>query len=446
MKSPKLKLTLDPEVSLGKRQELPLPKLSHPEQEEDEMKHRRVSLVAFFDTARKLKDGTGSIKLRITYNRVPKYYSTGMIVSEADYRNICSNRPRLELRDKKRFVFSYLKKAHDIIVGLDEFSFDGFDKKYKSNRKSNDILSYFDNYIEQLKQENRYGNAESYLCAKNKLMQFAKISTITFDSIDVAFLVRFEKWMLSGKCGPTTVGFYCRCIKKLYNDAIRYEDVKREKYPFGDIKKGLYTPPQPRNIKKALPVAALKKIIEYQPTEGSLEHYYRDIWVFSYLSNGINMKDICLLKYKDFHGDSIHFERAKTINTCRRSKPISIFLIDQSSAIISRWCNPKIDQDTYIFPILNGIASVEKQRDKVKLFTKMVNKYIKRIAVEVGIEDKISTYSARHSFATVLKRSGTNLAYISEALGHNNLKTTESYLDSFEDDTRKANTLKLLEL
>jgi hypothetical protein len=221
---------LDPEVTPGKRQELPLPKLSHPEQDEDEMKHRRVSLVAFFDTARKLKDGTGSIKLRITYNRIPKYYSTGMIVSEDDYRNICSNRPRLELRDKKRFVFSYLKKAHDVIISLDEFSFDGFDKKYRSNRKSNDILSYFDTYIEQLKQEKRYGNAESYWCAKNKLMQFNKSSTITFDCIDVAFLKRFEEWMLSGKCGPTTVGFYCRCIKKLYNDAIRSEDVKREKY------------------------------------------------------------------------------------------------------------------------------------------------------------------------------------------------------------------------
>lgn len=440
------KVKHEPVESTEKHYELPLPKLSHPEQDEDEMKQRRVSLVAFFDTARKLKDGSGSIKLRITYNRIPKYYSTGVIVNEADYKSICSNKPRLELRDKKRFVFSCLKRAYDIIIELDEFSFSAFDKKYKSNRKSNEILSHFDSYIEQMKEENRYGNAESYWCAKNKLMAFTKCSSIPFETIDVAFLKRFEKWMIAGKCGPTTVGFYCRCIKKLYNDAVREGDVKREKYPFGDIKKGLYTPPEPRNIKKALPLSALKKIVEYQPAEGSPEHYYRDIWVFSYLGNGINMKDICLLKYKDFHGDSIHFERAKTINTSRRSKPISISLIDQSNAIIARWCNPKVDQDTYIFPILNGIESVEKQRDKVKLFTKMVNKYIKRIAKKVGIEDKISTYSARHSFATVLKRSGTNLAYISEALGHNNLKTTESYLDSFEDETRKTNTLKLLEL
>lgn len=424
---------------------LSLPKLVHPEQNEDAMKHLRVSLVAFFDTARKLKDENGPIKLRITHNRVFKLYSTGISVSEKDYINICSHKPKLELRDKKRYVYSYLKRAHDIIIELEDFSFDEFDKKYKSKRKSNDILSYFDNYIDQLKEENRFGNAESYKCAKSKLMGFNNSKAIPFETIDVTFLKRFEKWMLSENCGPTTVGIYCRCIKKLFNDAIREEDVKQEKYPFGNLKNGLYSPPQPRNIKKALTLIDLKKIIEYKPVDGSLEQYYRDIWVFSYLANGINIKDICLLKYKDIHGDSIFFERAKTINTNRNGKRISIFMIDPIKEIISRWGNTNEELDTYIFPILNGITSIEKQRDKIKLFTKLINKYIQQIAGKVGIEVEITTYSARHSFATVQKRLGTNLAYISEALGHSNLKTTESYLDSFEDETRKANTLKLLD-
>ena len=51
----------------------------------------------------------------------------------------------------------------------------------------------------------------------------------------------------------------------------------------------------------------------------------------------------------------------------------------------------------------------------------------------------ISTYTARHSFATVLKRSGVNIAYISESLGHSDLKTTENYLASFEREERQKN-------
>lgn len=444
----KLKLTNPKSESgkaVGKRKDAPLPKLTHPEQDENAMKHLRVSLVAFFDTARMLKDENGPIKLRITHNRIFKVYSTGISVTEEEYKNICSHRPRLEMRDKKKYVFSYLKRAHDIIVDLDEFSFTEFEKNYKSKRKTNDILSYFDNYIEELREENRFGNAESYWCAKQKLENFTKTTTLPFDAIDVSFLKKFENWIISDGFSPTTVGIYCRCIKKLFNDAIRDKELKPDKYPFGSIKKGLYSPPQPRNIKKALPLTDLKKIIDYKPKDGSQEHFYRDIWVFSYLGNGINLKDICLLKYKHINGDNIYFDRAKTINTNRKAKPVSISLIDQNRAIIARWGNPKEDMETYIFPILNGIDSIESQRFKIKLFTQYLNKAIKRIAKKLELEGNITSYTARHSFATVLKRSGTNIAYISEALGHSDLKTTESYLDSFEDETRKANTLKLLD-
>jgi site-specific recombinase XerD len=62
---------------------------------------------------------------------------------------------------------------------------------------------------------------------------------------------------------------------------------------------------------------------------------------------------------------------------------------------------------------------------------------MKKIATEVGIEKTVTTYTARHSFSTVLKRSGVSTEYIGESLGHNNLRTTELYLDSFEDETKK---------
>ena len=73
-----------------------------------------------------------------------------------------------------------------------------------------------------------------------------------------------------------------------------------------------------------------------------------------------------------------------------------------------------------------------------KDLTKRINKRMKIIGAALGIEG-ISTYTARHSFATVLKRSGANIAYISESLGHNDLKTTESYLASFEKEERQKN-------
>jgi site-specific recombinase XerD len=92
--------------------------------------------------------------------------------------------------------------------------------------------------------------------------------------------------------------------------------------------------------------------------------------------------------------------------------------------------------DSFIFPFLKEGMTPAKELMTVKQLTKTINKYIKRIALACGLPDDISTYTARHSFATVLKRSGASTEYISEALGHHDLKTTENYLDSFEDSEK----------
>ena len=75
----------------------------------------------------------------------------------------------------------------------------------------------------------------------------------------------------------------------------------------------------------------------------------------------------------------------------------------------------------------------------------MINKYIKRIATKVGIKESLSTIWARHSFASVLKLSGEDVSYISEAMGHSNLNTTENYLSSFDREKRKAAGRKLID-
>ena len=70
---------------------------------------------------------------------------------------------------------------------------------------------------------------------------------------------------------------------------------------------------------------------------------------------------------------------------------------------------------------------------------KRINKRMKLIGEELGIGN-ITTYTARHSYATVLKRSGVNISYRSESLGHTDLRTTEAYLASFEKEERTKNT------
>jgi integrase/recombinase XerD len=157
------------------------------------------------------------------------------------------------------------------------------------------------------------------------------------------------------------------------------------------------------------------------------------------------MKDIALLKCNNIKGDFINFVRSKTERSTRSNlKPISIYLNDDAKAIIKKWGNCVQANDNYVFSILDKNMTAEKEYATIKQFTKTVNKYMDDIAKVLKLDKHVTTYTARHTFSTVLKRSGASTEFIGEALGHSNKKTTESYLDSFEQDTQKEFARKLL--
>jgi integrase len=151
----------------------------------------------------------------------------------------------------------------------------------------------------------------------------------------------------------------------------------------------------------------------------------------------MNVKDILSLKFKNIDGDNILYDRAKTSKTVQNPKPIIINLLPQTIEILNRWGNKKTNKNDYVFPIYRDDLTDEQKQQTKHQFIKTINKYMKLIGEEIGYDKPLTTYAARHSFATILKRSGAPTELISESLGHKSLKTTEAYLDSFEDKTRR---------
>jgi integrase/recombinase XerD len=208
-------------------------------------------------------------------------------------------------------------------------------------------------------------------------------------------------------------------------------------YPFGKRK---YIIPSSKNIQKALSLEEIVKIYNYETEPGSVKDMCRDYWIFIYLCNGLNVKDFCLLTYKDIVGDFIIFNRAKTNRSGRSNpEPIRIALKEDSKRIIAKRGQHEFSPDTYIFPYLKIGMTPKKQDDTMDLLLHLINDHIKQIAIELEIHKPITTYYARHSFATILKNSGVSREFISEALGHTSLETTKNYLAGFEQDAiRKA--------
>lgn len=240
--------------------------------------------------------------------------------------------------------------------------------------------------------------------------------------------------MLDQDYSKTTVGIYVRQLRTLFNEAIELGIIKREKYPFGRRK---YQPPTGRNVKRSLTLNDVATLYYYEPL-CKQEQWAKDFWFFSYLANGINTKDIALLKFRNIQGDYLVFERAKTEKSTRSDpRPISVYITEDLRAIIDRWCNKDTSPGNFIFPVLSHGITPMRQYELIELFIQSINDWMKKIRMKLGIEKSVTTYVARHTFSTVMKRSGASTEFIQEALGHTNIKTTENYLDSFEKEVKK---------
>ena len=399
--------------------------------------HNGITIASMLDSRRGTKGGKFPVKIRVTFNRDRKYYSTGKSLSIDEWEKLPATKSRAFSEIKSDIQISF-DKVKDIIQALEaesSFSFESLNSRL--GRCLNDsINSAFKAKIKSLEIEGRAGTQVYYNCALTSFEKFAG-ENIQFITVNVDWLKRYEKFMLKKDCSYTTIGMYLRAMRALMNDAKREDVIKESQYPFG---KGKYEIPTGSGRKLALTLSQIKSIVNY--SGNPVTEKYRDLWFFSYLCNGINFTDLIQLKYSNIQNGEISFLRAKTIRTSKVKKEIQATLTPEINKIIKRWGNPERRLDQYIFPYINGEETPMEIRSKAQDIIRRTNLRLKEIGEALNI-DNLSTYSARHSFATVLKRSGANIAYISESLGHADLKTTETYLASFEQEERIKNAALL---
>ena len=389
------------------------------------------------------KNGKCPVKLTVYFDGQKQRYNINFNFTEDEWEKINQSNLRDDtLKKSKALLFSVLDKANKAIESLQIFSFNEFEQIFfeiKQDKK--DLFVVFQSYIDLLKAQNRIGTASSYNNALTAFKSFLGKTKCNFIDLNPALLNEFErKWLEKGK-SITTVGIYMRSLRTIFNLAKSENVITEKDYPFGKHK---YVIPAGANIKKAFSKDVISKIYNYKAVKMSQEHFARDMWVFSYLCNGINFRDIAKLKYQDVKEDSIFFIRQKTSQTTRaKQKLISAVLLPELKNIIITWGNKPIVPEQYVFPVLNDNMTIEKEVDKVKQTIKTINKYLRRIAATLELGVDITTYTARHSFATQLKSTGASTEFISESLGHSSLAVTENYLASFPQEEKKKWASKL---
>jgi integrase/recombinase XerD len=432
-----------------------------------------VAATLILDTRRIKQNSKFPVKLRVNHQRVTNYYPTIFELSEEDYGKLSATRVSQELqgvRDKlkqiergalnvleklrpfnfqafeKSFVLGnpLFKQRKTKVLTIDVSSEDGFDyspyqKKFpillQTGAKQLTLTWAYLQYIRKLVREGRISSAVAYHCSYVSLKSFK--GNVYLLEVTPAFLQAYEKFALTSGLSKTTIGIYLRPLRAVFNEAIDKGLLSKETaYPFGRRK---YQIPASRKVKKALDIQDVEKIYHYRcARENSSEQMARDFWLFSYFGNGMNPKDIAFLKWRNLSGEYLTFQRAKT-EGAQRSEPklITVYVNDDMKAVIDRWGNGDRPPDNYIFPILQKGLSDLRVYDRIQNFVGLINYWMKEILLNLGIDKKATTYVARHTFSTVLKRSGASTEAIQEALGHTDIKTTEHYLDSFDRDTKR---------
>ena len=376
-----------------------------------------------------LKNGTFRVKIRITFQAKSKYRLTAHAMTPQEFERVMKARS-----GKPRKIWEAIEDERVAVVNNfanQPFSWELYTRIYGKKKapqestpkentpKAKTLTEHFKSYIDSQQEE---GTRSSYREAFNSLESFFG-DRFTFDHVGAKQLKAYENWMLSKGCSPSTIGIYTRPLRAVFNDAGKVGD----SYPFGKRK---YQIPKSKNIKKALSRAQLIQIRDY-PCRDEKEKMYRDFWLFLYYCNGINVHDMCLLKWVDIRGDIMTIIRKKT----KRSAPKVITIILQKPVLetIRKYGT----KSKYVFDVLNDNMNVKQVKREVKNFRRRICAHMKNIAIALNLEFFPTAYHARHSFATALKRDGVPISYISDALGHSNIATTQHYLDHFGEEAAR---------
>lgn len=367
--------------------------------------------------------------LRVTKDRKRKYVSLGISVnpvhwdfSKNEPKADCPNREYIEMLIADK-IKEYSAKIIELKATNQEFTSTSLVEKVsvkRTNRKTVEVV--FQEHITSLIKSGRKSYALSVKQLYNSLKEFCRSLDFYFSEMDVAWLKRYELFLREQRLAENTIGIRFRTLRAIYNVAMEEDAVSPDCYPFKKFKVARL---HQDTIKRALIKADIERVLQFQ----SSNRYMRfpiDIFAFTYYCGGINFTDIANLTQANIVEDKLIYKRQKT------KKLIKIPLQPQALALIRKYHNA---ESPYLFPILSPFHKTEEQKaNRIHKVITKVNDRLKQIGEALNLPIPLTTYVARHSQATVMKKAGVSTAVIREIMGHSSERITQIYLDSFDNE------------
>lgn len=282
------------------------------------------------------------------------------------------------------------------------------------------FYNYCETLIKDMKQAKHIGNARVYQHTLNAVRNFRKNRDFSFDELNSDFLNRFERWHLSKGNTLGGLSVYLRTVRAINRKAIKAGIADVEGYAFKD-----YVIRSAKPQKRAVSIDAIRKIWDLELKEGTTLFRDRSIFIMSFLLNGMSYVDMAHLKLANIIDGRIQYIRQKT------NEPYNIKISDQLTPLLSYFIEGKEKAD-YILPIIKRKNAMGQYKD-IEWARKRFNRNLKKLAEKAGIEESLTSYVTRHSFASSADDMGIPVTAISKMLGHKRISTTQVYLASLRN-------------
>lgn len=279
------------------------------------------------------------------------------------------------------------------------------------------ILSYIRTQIEQLKNINKIGTAYNYKRALSSFTSFLNGIDIPFTTINELLIGNYNAYLLKRGIVRNSISFYMRILRAVYNKAVRQHLVEQT-YPFKYVYTGI-----DKTRKRAVGEQVIVHLYKLKLPENSHLALTRDIFLFSYFTRGMAFVDIAYLKKTDIQNEMICYIRRKT------GQKLLIKIEPEINHIIEKYKHFEIP---YVFPIIESKIPQEAYR-QYKLGINNYNRRLKSLSKMLPDNVKLTSYVARHSWATSARNHNIPISVISAGLGHSSEQTTQIYLTMLDN-------------
>lgn len=285
------------------------------------------------------------------------------------------------------------------------------------------VVDFMTQVADELQMEGSFGTAHVYKSSLNAIVTYSGNEDFTFYEITPEWLKGFEIHLRGRGCSWNTVSTYLRTFRAVYNRAVDSSAAPYVPRLFRTVYTGTCA-----DRKRSLGAEDMKKVFTKMRTSAVSPDMQRirDLFILMFLLRGLPFVDLAYLRKSDLHDNVITYRRRKT------GRPLAVTLTPEAMVILKKYMS-RDSSSPYLFPILNSREGTKEAYREYQLALRNFNRQLILLGEILGLGDRLSSYTARHTWATTAYYCEIHPGIISEAMGHSSITVTETYLKPFRN-------------